>query len=176
MIDEYKLVDCFDILCLERWLANYESVQDNSNRPRVNLEAVSVILVEEYFRSDVVWCPADGLLTFTRALNQGCQPKVSHFDVHVGIEEEVAKFQVTVNDLVCVHVVTCAKKLNHEETSFWFCEAASAAEHVHKGTIVAELKGHVNVRIVLETVEEANDVRMTQSPMNLDLSIELHCL
>jgi hypothetical protein len=73
------------------------------------------------------WCnivrrAADGLLLLPGALDKHTKTKVPDFDVHVHVKEKVAKLEVAVDNLVGVHVVAGADKLNHEKLGPWFCE------------------------------------------------------
>jgi hypothetical protein len=93
-------------------------------------------------------------------LDKGSQTKFADFDVHVRVKEKVAKLQVTVDDLVNVHVVAGTNKLNHKKSGLWLCEDATTVEHVHERAVGTKLKGHVNVLFILEAVYEPNDVRV----------------
>lgn len=77
------------------------------------------------------------------------------------------------NDLMGVHVVAGTNDLHQEETCFGFCEAAATTEHVHEGTAVAELEGHVDVVVILKTFVKADYVGVGQRTVDLDFRVEL---
>ena len=118
--------------------------------------------VEQDHWGDIIWGAADSLLAFARILNQCGQTKVADLDVHVLVKEDVAKLEITVNDLMCVHVMTRADELDHEEASLRLSEAPTSAEHVHEGAIMTELEGHVHIIIVLKAFLEPDDVRVVE--------------
>ena len=77
------------------------------------------------------------------------------------------------DDLVCVHVVTRANELDHEEAGFWFSESATAAQHVHERTRGAELERHVDVVGVFEAFLEVDDIGMLERAVDFDLCVKL---
>ena len=168
-----SLVDGLDVLGLEGRAADDESVEDDADGPRVDLEAVAIRLVEQHLGRDVVGRAADRLLALAGDLDERGEPEVADLDVHVLVEEDVAELEVAVDDLVRVHVLARADELHHEEARLGLGEAAPAAEHVHEGAIVAELEGHVDVVFVLETVLEADDVGVLERLVDLDFCIKL---
>ena len=78
------------------------------------------------------------------------------------------------NDLVGMHVMACTDELHHEKPRFRLCEAATTAKHVHEGTTLTELEGHVNVFVILEAVTKRDDVWVLQGTVNFDLCVQLH--
>ena len=158
MRDGGSLVNGLDVLGLERRTADDEGVQDDADGPSVDFEAVTVCGVKEDFWSDIVWSSANSFFALSGTFDEGSEAKVADFDVHVVIEEEVSEFEVAVDDLVRVHVVTGADELYHEVTGFAFSETAATTEHVHEGTASAELECHVDVFVVLEAFLEGDDV------------------
>lgn len=153
-----KLVNFLDFLSLEWWASDDEGIEDDTDGPDVHLVAVSVSCVKQHFRGNVIGCPADGLFPLSWIFDEGSQAKVSNFDIHLGVQEEITKLQVSVDDLMGVHVVAATDELDHEVASFRFSEAFAATEHVHKRAIMAQLEGQVDVVAVLETIEEGDDI------------------
>ena len=134
---------------------------------------MTVDIIEKNLGCDVVRCATNSLLAFSWGFDEGGETEVAYFDVHISVEEDVAKLEVAMNDLVVVHILACANELDHEEASFRFCEAPSTTEHVHEGAIVAELEGHVHVLFVLKAVFEVNDVGVFEGLVDFDFGIEL---
>ena len=52
----------------------------------------------------VVGCAAESAPALLRHVQLGRQPKVAQFQVHVAVEEQVAQFQVTVDNVMLVQV------------------------------------------------------------------------
>ena len=102
-----------------------------------------------------------------------CETEVANLDVHVLVKEDVAELEVTVDDLMSVHVMACANELDHVESGLGFREAFPPAEHIHERAVVAELECHVDVVFVFEAFLETNDVGMLQGLVNLNFCIEL---
>ena len=101
----YLLVNGFNLFRLEGRATNDEGVQNDTNGPGVHFEAVAVCSVEEYFWGDVVRRTTDGLLAFAGILYQSSKSEISDFDIHASVQKQVPKFEVTVNDLVSVHIM-----------------------------------------------------------------------
>lgn len=53
-----------------------------------------------------------------RTAGEGCSTESTYLDVHVIIEEDVAQFQVSVDDLVVVQVLDTLQQLGHVVASF----------------------------------------------------------
>ena len=138
---------------------------------------MSVGGIEENLRRNVVWRATDCLLPFTGAFDESSKPKVTDFDIHVRIEKEVAKFQITVDDLMGVHIVTCTDELDHEESGFGFSEATATTEHVHERATGAKFERHVDVGLIFKTFLETNNIGVLQGLVDLDFGVQLHvCL
>ncbi len=105
------LINLLHIFGLERGTTDDESIEDNTDGPGVNFKAVSVRGVEQYLWCNVVWRATDGLLPLAGTLDKRSQAKVANLDVHVCIEKKVAKLKVTVDDLMCVHIVAGTNEL-----------------------------------------------------------------
>jgi hypothetical protein len=75
------LVGLFDLSWLEWWPSAEHRVEDDTDRPVVDLVAVA-IAVFEHFRSQVVWCAADSLFALAVKSELGRKPKVPNFYVH----------------------------------------------------------------------------------------------
>jgi hypothetical protein len=154
------LIHFFDVLGLEGRPADDECIKDNANRPGVNLEAVSVRGVEQYLWCDIVGRATNGLLPLAGTLNKRGKAKVTNLDVHVCIKEKIAKLQITVDDLMGMHVMAGTNKLYHEKSGFRFGKDATVVQHTHKRTVGAEFQGHIDVRFILEAVYKTDNVRM----------------
>lgn len=134
---------------------------------------MAICRIKEDFGSDVVGSPANGLLPFSGILDQRSKAEIRDLDVHIGIKKQIPEFQISMDDLVRVHVLACSNELNHEEADLRFRETASSSEHVHEGTRWAEFEGHVHVFSILETVVETNDVGMLEGAVDLDFCPKL---
>ena len=71
-----SLIHFLDVLRLKGWMADDKRVQDDTDRPGINLKAVSVCSVEQYLWGKIVRRAADSLLLLARALNERGETKV----------------------------------------------------------------------------------------------------
>ena len=74
------------------------------------------------------------LLLFSLAteIQPGCQTKVSNLELHVVIQKQVAKFQITVNDLTLMQMLHTQQKLMHEVTSLRLSDSFSSLVKLHE--------------------------------------------
>lgn len=93
---------------------------------------MSVRGVEQHLRCNIIGGATDGFLPLAGALDKCGQTKVANFDVHVRVKEKVAKLEVTVDDLVGVHIVAGTNELNHKKAGLWLSEDATTVEHAHE--------------------------------------------
>ena len=153
-----SLIHFLDVLRLKGWTADDKRIQDDTDRPGINLEAVSVCSVEQYLWGNIVRRAADSLLPLARVLDERGETKVTNLDVHIGIKEEVPKLKIAMDHLMGVHVMAGANELYHKESRFRLCEDTTTVKHVHERPIGAELQSHVDILFILEAVNEPNDV------------------
>lgn len=115
----------------------------DSDRPNVSFEAMPSGLIEKDLWSNVVWrstdCPtanqplsrisrsSASLLTLAWKFDQGSETEVANFEVHLGIEHQIAQLQISMNDGVCVHVLGSANKLREIVACLRFREALAPA-------------------------------------------------
>ena len=134
---------------------------------------MAISRIEKYLRRNIVGCTANCLFAFTRVFDESRETKIANLYIHIAIEKDVAELEVSVDDLVGVHVVAGTDELDHEEAGFGLGEASSSAEHVREGAVVAELEGHVDVVFVFEAVLEADDVGVLERLVDLDFCVKL---
>lgn len=125
------LINGLDLLSLEWRATNDKGVQNYANGPSVHFETVTVCGVKEYLRCNIVRGATNGLLAFTRILDQGSKAEIPDLDVHTSIQKQVSEFEVTVNDLVGMHIMARSYELHHKESDLGVGEATSATQHVH---------------------------------------------
>ena len=63
-VAKFLLVNCFDVLRLERWPANDKGINNDTNTPCIDLETVSICSIEQNFRGNIVRCPTNRFLPF----------------------------------------------------------------------------------------------------------------
>ena len=66
----------------------------------------------KYFRCNVVGCSADGTLFLSIEVKLGSQSEVAELDLHLVVDEQVAEFEVTMNNSVGVQVFECVDNLH----------------------------------------------------------------
>lgn len=92
-------IGCFDIICLEWWLSNYQCVDDDSERPNVDLEGVALLALKD-LRGDVVGGATNSSFLFAVKLELCGEAEVADFDFHLVVEEKVTKLEVSMDDPV----------------------------------------------------------------------------
>lgn len=104
-------------LRLERWLADEKCIQNAANRPDIHF--VRVTSLGQHLGCNVVRraaeCPAgeirrfsderNSLFAFSIIVQFRCQSKIADFHFHLLVQEQIAQFQVAVNDLASVQVL-----------------------------------------------------------------------
>ena len=62
-------------------MADDKFVQDDTDRPGINLKAVSIRSIKQYLRGNIVRCAANSLLPLARALDKRGETEVTSLDV-----------------------------------------------------------------------------------------------
>mmetsp|Transcript_24713 Transcript_24713/g.55003 ORF Transcript_24713/g.55003 Transcript_24713/m.55003 type:complete len:303 (-) Transcript_24713:463-1371(-) len=117
------LVSGLHIRRLKGRLPDEHSVKDHTQGPDVHLVGVALLSLQN-LRSNVVGRATDGALSLSVVLQLGCQPKVSHLQPRVSIEEEIAKFEVPVDHSLSSKILEGNDKVIDEEHRLWLSQPA----------------------------------------------------
>lgn len=91
----------FDISRFKGRLADYQSVDDDSQRPDVDFIRMARPSFQD-LRCDVVWRTANSSLFLPVEIEFCGKTEVSKFDLHFLVDEKIAQLQVSVDDAVRV--------------------------------------------------------------------------
>ena len=94
-------VSCLHVGRLERRFSNNERVDYDAQRPNIHLVRVAALAFED-LGGDIVRRTANRALLLTIKVKLRGKAKVAQFDLHLVVEEEVAEFEVTMDDPVRV--------------------------------------------------------------------------
>lgn len=94
-------VRCFHVGRLERRFSNNERVDYDAQRPNIHLVRVAALAFED-LGGDIVRRTANRTLLLTIKVKLRGKAKVTQFDLHLVVKEEVAKLEVTMDDSVRV--------------------------------------------------------------------------
>ena len=94
-------VSCLHVGRLERRFSNNERVDYDAQRPNIHLVRVAALAFED-LGGDIVRRTANRALLLTIKVKLRGKAKVAQLDLHLVVEEEVAEFEVTMDDSVRV--------------------------------------------------------------------------
>jgi hypothetical protein len=77
--------------------------------------------------------PSNSPLPFLVTLNNCGQTKVTDLDVHVIVEKQVTKFEISMDNLSIVEVNAANQNLFHVVSNLRFCESLSSFVQLHQG-------------------------------------------
>ena len=125
------LVSLLDLLRLERWSAIEHRVENDTDGPDIALVGVSVagLLVED-FGSKVVWSAANCALFLSLVKDLSCKSEISNLETHSLSEEEIAKLEISVDDLAGMDVLHTEHKLVDVVASLDLVEAFAALQKI----------------------------------------------
>jgi hypothetical protein len=87
--------------------------------------------------SNVVGSATHCLLALPCLTQHGGQPKVSHSDLHLCAQEEVAQLQVPVDDGIAMQIAHGVQQLQAQQASLWLCQPLAPLHQLHES-----LRGH----------------------------------
>ena len=142
LVGQNPLVGGLDVLGLVRGLADEGGEADDAHGPDVNLEGMSTLLLVavDDLGGDVVGSTADGLALLVGTGQTGGQTKVSHLDVEVLVQKEIAQLEVAMDDVDAVHVPNGVKELLHVVLDLRLCESLPSLDHFVHGLVLAQLE------------------------------------
>ena len=119
---------------------------------------------------DIVWCPTNSSLALAIEVNLRSEPEIPHFNLHLFIDKEVAKFQISVNNAVLVQILQSIHDLQCVALHLEFVQSFPALEQVVQRLILANFQQDVNIFRVLEEMLELADVLVLETPVNFDFT------
>lgn len=100
----------------------------------------------------------------------GGQTKVTNLDGHVVGEEEIAKLEITVDDVLAVDVVHPGAERRHVVACLRLRHRHATLEHVDQRLPAAVLQHDVDIVTILEMFEKLNNILVSQRAMKLDFT------
>lgn len=98
------LVSGLNIVGLEWRFTDDQSVDDDSERPDIDLVRVTLLSLENLW-SNIIWSTTDGSLSLSVELKFGGQTEITYLDFHLVVEEEITEFEISVNDSVGMKIL-----------------------------------------------------------------------
>jgi hypothetical protein len=98
------LVSSLNIVGLEWRFTDDQSVDDDSERPDIDLVRVTLLSLENLW-SNIIWSTTDGSLSLSIELKFGGKTEITYLDFHLVVEEEITEFEISVNDSVGMKIL-----------------------------------------------------------------------
>lgn len=121
----------FDIAGFKWRLADEQSVGDHPDAPDINLVRMALLVVKDFW-GNVVWSPTFSFLPLAFIGHFGCQSKIADLDLQLFGEEQVAQFEITVDDLLALDVLNGESKLAKVVFGFDISESFAPLEEFVK--------------------------------------------
>ena len=99
------------ILRLERWLAKQHRKTDDSDGPEIHFIRMTERTWHD-LRCQVVESPTNTDFLLISELKFGGFAEITDFDLLIFVEKDVGEFQITMNDLILMHVLNSLNDLN----------------------------------------------------------------
>jgi hypothetical protein len=161
-----------DVSGLERRLADYQSIQDYTERPDVDLVGVACSAFE-YFWCDVVWRTTNGPLLLSVKIELCGETKVSQFDLHLIVEEQVAELEISVDHTVGVQVLERVDHLLGVALDLELVQALAPLQKLVHALVLAQLEQDVHILTVFKEMKKLGNIWMLDRPVNFDLTHQL---
>ena len=101
------------------------------------------------------------------------KPKITNLCVHLGIEEDVAHLQISVDNAFAVHVLNRTSDLDRVETDLGLGETFPSLHHIHQGTIGTQFENQVGAPFERKGSQELDNILVLHLGVNLELGLEL---
>ena len=89
-------ISLFNIFWLKWWSPEGKSIANNTKTPNINLTAMTFGF--KYLRCDIIRSTTDCFSFLTWILEFGSKSKISHFNFHILVKEQIAKFKISMNN------------------------------------------------------------------------------
>ena len=145
------LVNAKLLAVIEGWVTSEHLKEENAKRPPVNCLAVPLGLDD--LRSKVFGCPAQRPGTIGNLLGK---PKIRNLGVPMCIEEQVLRFEITVDDVLLVKVLNRHDDGRNVEARN-ICREATGTSEIREDLATHHvLHQHVAIEFVLEGVDQVD--------------------
>jgi len=114
---------------------------DDANSPKVDLFVVSTAAPLQNFGCKIVGRAAHSGTSGTDIVlgdKQRSKAEIADLDVHVSVEEQVAGFEISVDNLAGVKVLDSAAGLDQIPTDFRHGNEATLLDHIGERSIIAD--------------------------------------
>lgn len=133
------------------------------------------VLLED-LRRDVVGCAADCLLDLTFGLDPGRQPKIADLGLHLIIDQDIAQFEIPMNDALLMNINQRLDHLADIHPGLMFDQPFPPLDQILKCVVPAILQQDINILLVLESVNKLNDVFVFESFVDFNFDEEFVAL
>lgn len=165
-------VSCFHIGCLKRRLANYQRVNNDSQRPDIHFIGVAT-LAFKHFRSDIVWCAANCSFFLAIKVEFGRKSKVTKLDFHLVVQKQIAQFEVTMDDAMRMQVLQSVDNLHSVALDFQLVQPLPPLEQFIHTLVLTQFKQYVHIFSILEEVLELAYVVVLNAPVDFNFTHQL---
>lgn len=117
------------VLRLERRTSIQHCVENHADRPVINFVAMAAVRIEHLGRQ-VVGRAADCFLFFTWVENLGSESEVADFKLHALGEKEIAEFEVSVDNFLCMDILAGFHQLVDVVARFYFVQSLSSSHKI----------------------------------------------
>lgn len=140
LVSQDAVVCRLDVFGFVRRLADQDCVENNSHGPNIYFKGVptlSFVTLNDFW-CNIVGRPANRFPLFIPIFHSRCQTKITHFYVQVLIQKQIAKFEITVDDRMSVHVPNSLRKLPKKKSSLWLRQSLPSFNHLIQTLIMAK--------------------------------------
>jgi hypothetical protein len=89
-------ISLFYIFWLKWWPTKGKSITNNTKTPNINLTAMTFRF--KYLRRNIVRSTTDCFSFLTWILEFGSKSKISHFNFHILVKEQISKLKISMNN------------------------------------------------------------------------------
>jgi len=144
--------------------------------PQVDLVIVSLALCEDFWGEIVGSATHSGSPDSLHILavdEQGGQAKVTDLDVHVVVEEQVARLQVTMDNVARMQVLDGARDLDNQTADLGHGKRLALLEHVGERATRAQFEDDICALAKGKGAVKANNVGMAELGVDLEFRDKL---
>ena len=125
------------------------------------------------FGRNIVRRTANGALFLAVEVEFGRQAEIAQLYLHLVVQEQVAKFEIAMDDTVRVQVLQGVNDLHSVTLHLQLMQSLPALQQLIHRLVVAEFKKDVHILTILEEVLEVAHMGVLDTAMNLDLTHQL---
>jgi len=122
------------------------------------------------FGSNIIRSTANSSFSLSIKLKFRSQSKISYFDLHFIIQEQVSQLEIPVNNSMRVQILDRITNLHNIALNFNLVQSFSPSQKLIQRLTLAQFQNYINIFRIFKKMFKTYNIRVMKGSMDLDLT------